>query len=135
MQEGATAGFSVPGRRENCGFISLLPESMKRLGFEASKPKKMNFKLFEPESLIADFKEVGFKTVKTFYTCNNPNYRTYEPLWKFMRQIPAFPMMIKGFEDKVDEIEESFKDLFEEKYGSATANVVSNEVLVLICQK
>ena len=85
MQEGATAAFSVPGRKENCGFITLVPESMKRLGFETSMPKKMNSKMFEPESLISDFRQAGFKTVKTFYTSINPNYRTYDQLWKFMR--------------------------------------------------
>ena len=93
------------------------------------------FHLNDSDKLEADFKEAGFSSVKSFYTASNMNSTSSDALWDYWKAAPTFPMMIKDHEDKLEKIEEAFKNLFEEKFGHATNQVLSFEVFVIICQK
>ena len=73
--------------------------------------------------------------MKSFYTACNVHSVSYERIWHFFKTGSAFSGMIKGSEDRLEEIEKKFQEIFEEKFGKETNRVASFEVLVIICQK
>ncbi|CAI2376276.1 unnamed protein product [Moneuplotes crassus] len=137
LETGGVAGFTVPGRRENCNMLSLVPDVLESLGHEIPPPlHKHPTYLSDKETMEKDLRNVGFSIVKMYYTEGNIIIKNVTEVKDI---IIKSPNMCRNLEKLTEEQKEEFFEELQKqwslKYGPDTTEPLHQELLVIIATK
>ncbi|CAI2376163.1 unnamed protein product [Moneuplotes crassus] len=136
VEEGGAAAFSVWGREENCTMLTFVCEVFKEAGIEYTSGSTLTFKLSDKGFLIKDIKEVGFKEVKGFYTMTNPCFPTVNEAYDYSVSSANAQLSLKNCtSEEREHLKLTFYQMYEERYGNDTSELMSWETLVIIATK
>ena len=133
LKKGASCGFSVLGRPENCNMLTVLPEKLKEVGFEAPSRRNL-FYLGERDTLINLVKKEGFEVEFCWTTTGALPIYTVDEFYELMSSSGRFNDNLKELDEASNKklrelIEEDFKNR-KEKHIPLQA-----EFLILIAKK
>ena len=127
LKQGGRAAFSVWGRKENSEFFTLIPQTIKRCGFELPPPgDKSPFHLSNKDDLEKDVLAAGFSEVKLFYSATNINIENPDELFEFFYNSYSLRQFFSNISsDQCKTLREEFNKLFSEKFGPSSTNPIT----------
>mmetsp|Transcript_9600 Transcript_9600/g.8452 ORF Transcript_9600/g.8452 Transcript_9600/m.8452 type:complete len:153 (+) Transcript_9600:485-943(+) len=136
LEDGGVAGFTVWGREENSSWFSFVPEVFNALGFKYIIPPRSSFHLSNKNLLVEDTKATGFKEVKAFYTMTNPEFCNTEDIYHATMNAPHGKTSYDLLNDEEKEIfKNKFFEMYEERFGKESSEMLTWETLVIIARK
>lgn len=135
LKPGGKAAFSVWGREENCTFFTFLPDILERYGVNTVPDNYFNFHLNDAEQLVEDAKDIGFKSVKTFYLPSHYSIMSGEEMWQLLSTTSTKKEFERFDEETIQNIRRDVIKEFDARYGKDSEDMISFEVIVILCVK
>ncbi|CAI2375877.1 unnamed protein product [Moneuplotes crassus] len=136
LEEGGIAGFSVWGRKENCTMMTFVGEVFKEAQLDYTSGSGSSFKLSDKDALVKDVKKVGFKDVKAYYTMTNPGFASVEESYNYAITAADAKLSYESCtEEQKQHFKTTFYNMYEERYGDSTSEMMNWETLVVVAKK
>lgn len=138
-QPGASLGFTVWGRKQNCNNITFLNKIFAKHGLLPPEPPKKTF--FDvgqdPEALRKEMKELGFKNIRMWYQAMNFNIKNGD---EYLESLMNSPPMKVGMDnvkspEQAQRVMADIKDEFNKIIGPEVLDPKLFEVLVITANK
>ncbi|CAI2376505.1 unnamed protein product [Moneuplotes crassus] len=137
LEIGGVAGFTIPGRKENCTIHHFVPDVLESLGYSIPPPSKKDPNhLSNKEALEKDFKKIGFSVVKTYYTQANFIMKNVTEMLNIIIKFKILSSVLSTLSPtQMQELTAELEKQWELKFGQGTTEVQELELLVVIATK
>jgi len=135
LWEGGKASFSIWGREENCTFLTFLPDILEAHDIKIDPEFDIDFDLIDPDQIIDDAKDLGFKSAKKFHLPFYYSILSGEEMWEFLLNSSAKCQLTKLDGQTQAKVKEDVIKEFDQRYGNQTEDLICFEVTVILCTK
>lgn len=135
LKDGCNAAFSIYGREENCTYLTFVPDILEENGVEIDEEATYNFDTIDTEQIIEDAKEVGFRSVKSFYLPFHYSIANGNEMWEMLNNTSAQKDLQDLDADTLQKVKNDIISTFDERFGEGTDEMISFEVAIIVCTK
>ncbi|CAI2375440.1 unnamed protein product [Moneuplotes crassus] len=137
LEIGGVAGFTVPGRLENCTNLNFVPSVLQSLGHELpASSNKPATHLSDKGNIYKDFRKVEFNIVKMYYTETNHTSENVTEMVDVIIKSPIFSNILDNLtEEQKSEFYDELDLQWTLKFGPQTTETLKLDILVVIATK